>query len=195
MLQAKQNEIERWSSVVEGLNKESKSQKAEVSRLSSVVKSEQRARKEGVESYRKQVSELKSALKEDHKAKAKLVETCNELRSKAAAIQSKYDTSVTVIETLRAKLQEAQLKVEDADKRVQEATKSLAETKKSIPSIVKEESLKQYKKVVCEQIEVPERFLPLIESAKSESDVDTVMLVQTWGRATRNLRIASLNRK
>jgi len=79
-------------------------------------------------------------------------------------------------------LQEAQTRVESANRQVKEAQdradvakKTLDESLKTLPERTQQEVLKKYKSMMCETTEVPEQFRPLIENARSEAEVDTVI--------------------
>jgi len=167
---------------VDAARSELEAMRGKAAQLGQSLVSEQKARKEGVERYRQQAGELKKVLVENQRVHAQLVGTHRKLQEQVKALDSKYRTSVTVIESLRARLQEAQTRVESANRQVKEAQdradvakKTLDESLKTLPERTQQEVLKKYKSMMCETTEVPEQFRPLIENARSEAEVDTVI--------------------
>ena len=59
--------------------------------------------------------------------------------------------------------------------RAKAAEQKLKEQVSEVPQAVREATLEQYKKLVTNGMEVPDRFKPLLESAGSEADIDTVL--------------------
>jgi len=97
------------------------------------------------------------------------------LQKEHAELTAKYKKGVAVVESLRGQLIDLKQKLQESEARATSAEKKLQENINEVPQAVKAETLRKYKQLRTEGVEIPDRFKPLLESAESESDVDTVI--------------------
>jgi len=97
-------------------------------------------------------------------------------------LEAKYQKSVEVVGELRERLNEAQRTADESRKLTEkaEAGKQLATTeleahRRSIPNIVTNSTLKEYKKLRTEGVDVPKELVPVLERAADEVEVDAIL--------------------
>lgn len=139
-----------------------------------------------------QVAELKRLLQENQDSHLSLVEAHRGLIGTHRQLQAKYDEGLKVLGELRQRLAEAEKQAGAATRRADEADaastaarEDLEANKASVPSLISESTLKHYKKIRAENVDVPDELKRLLESAGSEAEVDALLEAITARQASR----------
>lgn len=119
--------------------------------------------------------EFKRHMTRSQNAQQQFAGTHRTLQREYAVLQSKNEKVVAVVESLRGQLDQFKKQLREAEARATSAERKLKEQANEVPQAVREATLEQYKKLVTNGMEVPAQFKPLLESAGSEADVDTVI--------------------
>lgn len=120
-------------------------------------------------------SRFKSLMVESQARQQQFASTHRDLQKQHAELSTKYKRSFAVVESIRGQLKAVQKKLAEAEARATSAEKQLQESQSEVPQTVRAETLKQYKRLRTEGLEVPDRLQPLLESATTEADIDTVI--------------------
>jgi len=119
--------------------------------------------------------QFKKLTAESQAAQTRFAGTHRGLQKEHAELKAKYKKGVAVVESLRGQMVSLKQKLQEAEERATSAEKKLQENIIDVPQAVRAETLKTYKQLRTEGLEVPQQFKPLLESAGSEADVDTVI--------------------
>lgn len=119
--------------------------------------------------------ELKRMILDNQGGHAQLASTHRKLQKTLEETQAKYQQSIAVIEGLRGRLGAAEQKLQEAEAAKVDAEKRMQEQTKTMPKLMQDETLRTYKRLRQESVQVPQEFQPLLENAQSEAEVDTVL--------------------
>jgi predicted nucleic acid-binding Zn-ribbon protein len=180
-----QRQLNELQSMLESMKKEHTQLEQQLGGARKKAAVAEAARKRDVEEMKSYKDKFKSLMVESQARQEQFAGTHRDLQKKHAEISTKYKRSFVIVEALRGQLKTAQEKLAEAEARATSAEKQLQESQSEVPQTVRAETLKQYKRLRTEGIEVPERLQPLLESAQNEADIDTVIDIVRDEKASR----------